>query len=264
MSVTPTRQEAGSYIERCSVCGHTGALHHHGNSIRETYRCGNCDASLRYREQARLILEHFSTDHSGYLAELAKKPAFRRLRIYEPGLIGPFRKTLLELPGYRHSFLWEGVEPGKYRQGVQCQDLTKLTFEDNSFDLVLSSDIFEHVRKPFAGFREVDRVLKPGGFHIFSIPVERPMPARTVYRVDTSGPDDVPLLPERYHGAPGRSRSLVYTDFGDDMAATLAADGIELKIESPSSAEAPSSVCFRMLSFYWRKVAPPPRSRGPR
>ena len=174
MSNTSARDEASSYIERCTVCGHTGALHRQGRSIRETYRCGNCDASLRYREQARLILEHFSRENSRCLAELANEAKFQKLRIYEPGLIGPFRKIFSKLPGYRNSFFRDDVEPGEFQDSIQCQDLTRLTYKDNTFDLVLSSDIFEHVKKPFAGFKEIDRVLKPGGFHIFSIPPVTP------------------------------------------------------------------------------------------
>ena len=253
MSITMAQDEADSYIERCTVCGHTGALHRHGRSIRETYRCANCDASLRYREQARLILRHFSKENCKYLAELADEREFKKLRIYEPGLIGPFREIFQGLPGYQDSFFWDGVEPGELHNGVQCQNLTKLTYKKNTFDLVLSSDIFEHVRTPFAGFKEVDRVLKPGGFHIFSIPLLRPMPATTVFRVDTSGQQDVPVLPERYHGAPMGGKSLVYTDFGKDMTAIMAADSIELKIESPVSAATPAFVTDRMLSFHWQK-----------
>ena len=253
------KAKASSYIERCTVCGHIGELHRHGKSIRETYRCANCDASLRYREQAGLILKHFSRQNSGCIAELAGERRFRRLRIYEPGLIGPFRKILRELPGYRASYFWDSVEPGAFRDGVQCQDLMRLTFNDNTFDLVLSSDIFEHVRKPFMGFKEIDRVLKPGGFHIFSIPMEHPMPDKTMYRVDTSGHEDVPLLPERYHGAPIGGRSLVYTDFGADMAEMLEPEGIELTFERPSSATAPAEVAERMFSFYWQKRMPAAR-----
>ena len=89
---------------------------------------------------------------------------------------------------------------------------------------MLSSDIFEHVRKPFVGFKEVNRVLKPGGFHIFSIPLERPMPSTTVFRVDTSGPEDVFVLPEHYHSAP--VGSLVYIDFGEDPWSKAAEESI--------------------------------------
>ena len=241
------------YTDSCTVCGHTGYLRREERSIRETYRCGGCGASLRYREQARLILDHFSREDSRHLADLVNEAEFQELKIYEPGLIGPFRKLLNKLPGYCDSYFWEDVPPGEFREDVQCQDLMNLTYGDNSFDLVLSSDIFEHVRKPFAGFQEVNRVLKPGGFHIFSIPSDHPMPSETVCRVDTSGPEDVFILPRHYHGAPMGGKSLVYTDFGEDMVKIMAGDGIDLKMESPPSQIAPAAITDRMLSFNWRK-----------
>ena len=241
------------YTDSCTVCGHAGYLRREERSIRETYRCGGCGASLRYREQARLILNHFSREGSERLADLAAESEFQNLKIYEPGLIGPFRKFFQKLPHYHTSYFWDDVEPGEYREGVQCQDLMHLTYEDDSFDLVLSSDIFEHVRKPFVGFQEVNRVLKPGGFHIFSIPFDYPMPVETVYRVDTSGPEDEFVLPRHYHSAPMGGKSLVYTDFGEDMTRIMTADGIDLKMESPSPGTAPATITEQMLSFYWKK-----------
>ena len=242
-----------AYTDSCAVCGHTGYLRREGRSIRETYRCGNCGASLRYREQARLIVDHFSREGSRHLADLVNEAEFQNLKIYEPGLIGPFRKLFQKLPGYSNSYFWEDVTPGEFREDVQCQDLMNLTYGDSSFDLVLSSDIFEHVRKPFTGFREVNRVLKPGGFHIFSIPSDYPIPSETVFRVDTSGPEDVFVLPRHYHSAPGGGKSLVYTDFGEDMVEIMAGDGIDLRMESPSSEHAPDVITNQMLSFYWKK-----------
>ena len=242
------------YADSCTVCGHTGYLRREEQSIRETYRCGGCGASLRYREQARLILNHFSREGSERLADLAAESEFQNLKIYEPGLIGPFRKFFQKLPHYHTSYFWDDVVPGESREGVQCQDLMHLTYEDDSFDLVLSSDIFEHVRKPFIGFKEVNRVLKPGGFHIFSIPLQCPMRSTTVFRVDTSGPEDVFVLPKHYHSAPKGGKSLVYTDFGEDMTRIMVADGIDLKMESPSPGTAPATITEQMLSYYWKKL----------
>ena len=241
------------YTDCCTVCGHTGYLRREEKSIRETYRCGGCGASLRYREQARLILNHFSREGSERLADIANEAEFQNLRIYEPGLIGPFRKFFQKLPHYHTSYFWNDVEPGESREGVQCQDLMNLTYEDDSFDLVLSSDIFEHVRKPFVGFKEVNRVLKPGGFHIFSIPLQCPMRPTTVYRVDTNGPEDVFVLPKHYHSAPMGGKSLVYTDFGEDMVEIIAADGIHLSMEPPCPDITPDFIIDRMLTFYWKK-----------
>ena len=247
------------YSGYCTVCGTRGLFVHNPaiRSIRENFTCKSCKASLRYREQARLVVSHFPGDGAKCLAELARETGFRRAGIYEPGLIGPFRKYLRDLDGYRNSFFESDVSPGEIRSDTECQDLMKLTYADNSFDLVLSSDIFEHVRKPFVGFKEVDRVLKPEGFHIFSIPLQWPMRRRTVSRVDTSGPKDEYVLPAHYHGARGGSKSLVYTDFGADMVDRMAEDGIDLHMERPPGDETPSFVANRMLSFYWRKAQLP-------
>ena len=272
------------YTDRCSLCGHTGYLRRAERSIRETYRCEVCKASLRYREQARVVVECFghlhrdsppprasrlgisrlrrtnppTAEHALCLADLVEEPAFRNLRIYEPGLIGPFRKLLAPC-SYVSSWFWDGGQAGECQQGVPFQDLMNLTFEDNSFDLVLTSDILEHVRKPFAAFTEIERVLKVGGYHIFSIPPTRPMPAATVFRVGTDGPTDVHILPARYHGAPNGGRSLVYTDFGADLRDRLAVHGIDLKLASPPASTAPAGLAERMLTFYWRKSTRPQR-----
>ena len=79
------------------------------------------------------------------------------------------------------------------------------------------------------------------------------MPSKTVFRVDTSGPEDVPVLPKHYHSAPKGGKSLVYADFGEDMIEIMAADGIDLKVESPCPRKSPAHVTDRMLSFYWKK-----------
>ena len=251
--LTVTGFSKDGYTDSCKVCGHTGYLRREEQSIRETYLCGNCGASLRYREQARVILNHFSRKDSGCLSDLVDEAEFRNLRIYEPGLIGPFRKYFQKIPGYHSSYFWEEVTPGESRNGIQCQDLMNLTYADNTFDLVLSSDIFEHVRKPFVGFKEINRVLKPGGFHIFSIPTAYPLPPETVYRVDTTGTEDVYVLPKHYHGAPMGGKSLVYTDFGGDIIELMAADGIDLKMEPPCPGRVPTFITERMLTFCWKK-----------
>ncbi len=52
------------------------------------------------------------------------------------------------------------------RQGDVC----KLDFKDNSFDVVLASEVFEHLESDTRGIKEVYRVLKPGGLLLVSVP----------------------------------------------------------------------------------------------
>lgn len=46
----------------------------------------------------------------------------------------------------------------------------KLPFDDNSMDLVISMQVFEHLENPFHFEKECRRVLKPGGLLIMSYP----------------------------------------------------------------------------------------------
>jgi SAM-dependent methyltransferase len=47
---------------------------------------------------------------------------------------------------------------------------TELVFDDNSFDTVFSTQVLEHISDHQKVFSEVNRVMKPGGYFIFSLP----------------------------------------------------------------------------------------------
>lgn len=54
------------------------------------------------------------------------------------------------------------------RVSYERQDAARMAFDDGSFDLVYSSAVMEHVHDPAGAFREMARVVKPGGI-VFSI-----------------------------------------------------------------------------------------------
>lgn len=49
-------------------------------------------------------------------------------------------------------------------------DAQKMAFEGNKFDLAVSNQVLEHLEKPELCLREVIRVLKPGGYALFTTP----------------------------------------------------------------------------------------------
>jgi SAM-dependent methyltransferase len=215
--------------------------------MREGYSCPACDGSLRYQAQAQTLVRSLSRDGASSVAELAAEERFRSLAIYEPGTLGPFRDLLGPLPDYTTSAYWPDVDEGDDRDGLRCENLMHLTFDDGRFDLVITSDIFEHVRKPFDGFGEIRRVLRPGGIHVFSVPVAHPFPERSVARVDTSTDEDVMVLEPRFHNG-----HLVYTDFGRDLLGRLG------EIGTPTETvrfDSPDPVLRRVITFRSRRTS---------
>lgn len=48
--------------------------------------------------------------------------------------------------------------------------ITDLPYSDDSFDLVISDNVMEHIEEPELVFKEIYRVLKPGGMFLFKTP----------------------------------------------------------------------------------------------
>lgn len=94
--------------------------------------------------------------------------------------------------------------------GHRSENLEKLTFEDASFDLFLTSDVMEHVFDPIAAFREIGRVLKPGGAHVFVVPLDNgPIPSERCAELRDGQivhlavrPHPMLMPPPIYHGDP--------------------------------------------------------------
>ena len=224
--------EENTYTGHCSICGYFGEFKKNNPSFREGYLCPSCRASLRYRGQASAILKTYAINQHLNLFDLSKTREFSQLSIYEPGVIGPFRTLFSDFKNYKNSFYWEDIECGKSKNDIECQSLEELTFDDDQFDLILSSDIMEHVRKPWVAFSDIFRVLKPGGYHIFSIPVHPPLPTKTQYRVDTTTNEDIHIQKPHYHGNGAGGKSLVYTDFGADITEHLSRIGYEVSLDT--------------------------------
>ncbi|MEN3234200.1 class I SAM-dependent methyltransferase [Methylobacterium ajmalii] len=62
------------------------------------------------------------------------------------------------------STIWKDMATNPDRIVCESQDITSLTYEDNSFDIVICTSVIEHIRdKDQAGMAEIVRICKPGG-----------------------------------------------------------------------------------------------------
>ena len=71
------------------------------------------------------------------------------------------------------------------KDGQRSENLEALTFPDESFDLIIPQDVFEHVLRPAKAFAEIARTLKPGGVHVYTVPYYRG--EKTVVRAVPNG-----------------------------------------------------------------------------
>ena len=111
----------------------------------------------------------------------------------------------------------------KNSSGILHQDATKLSFSNDSFKIILSFDVFEHIPNFKKAFEESLRVLKNGGRLIFTVPfILRENKTLIRARIKPNG-DIEHLCEPEYHGDPMASSDgiLCFQHFGWDLIGLL-------------------------------------------
>jgi SAM-dependent methyltransferase len=237
-------------LERCSVCGRAGLMLYRRRVIprrlvelwglsprlaeslarKESSDCCRCGAKLRCRRLARTLIELYPTGSPvSSLAEWVSRSSTQALRVAEINRIDGVHEQLLRLPQFSSSDFVPGAPAGSMVAGIRCEDLTCLSYADESFDVVLTSETLEHVPDLDRALAEIMRVLVPGGRHIFTIPV---LPdtthtfSRSVIHSDGSIEDRAPRIchPGGDVGYP------VFTEFGKDLREVMERAGFEFEV----------------------------------
>jgi SAM-dependent methyltransferase len=99
--------------------------------------------------------------------------------------------------------------------GYRSEDICRLSFSAEQFDLVVHSETLEHVSDYRRALEEVHRVLRPGGYQAYTIPLlhQRNTRQRIARFQDDGAPEH--LLPPSYHGNEGEYP--VVWEFGIDF-----------------------------------------------
>jgi SAM-dependent methyltransferase len=189
-------------------------------------RCLRCGASPVHRSLAQVLLRHVDRLRDRDTCELSARgpwAAYLRTRSRKAALSEYFA----DLPA------------GTTRNGVRCEDVQKLSYADASFDLVTHTEVLEHVPDDRRAFAEMRRVLRPGGWMLFTVPLYG---AATIERARLCNGAVEHLLPPVYHGDPARGGDpiLAYRDYGDDIVSRLRDAGFaEAWIEPADAPAAP-------------------------
>lgn len=189
----------------CPVCGETATFSSKECWLRDHLFCSTCGSLPRAR--------HFLTTLEAVV------PDWRTRALYE---IAPDSGAIARKSAdYVFSHYFPGTSE-RYVNGTRNENVECLSFPDAVFDVVLCSDVLEHVFRPSHAVRELYRVVKPGGKVLLSTPVFSHL-SESVRRACLLPDGSVRhLLPPVRHGNPvSPEGSLVTFDFGGDFERLL-------------------------------------------
>jgi SAM-dependent methyltransferase len=152
-------------------------------------------------------------------------PDWASMSVHEcsPEWRGVSNKLRACAPGYSFSYFDPNAPLGgpHFVNGAVNQNIEKMTFEDGSFDLFVAQDVFEHIFRPDLAIRQIDRVLKPGGCCIMTVPMVRGSKPSERRATLVEG-EITHIKPPAYHGDPVNAEgTLVTLDWGFDACAYL-------------------------------------------
>ena len=207
---------------------------------REGLKCGCCRASLRSRHLAHGILaasRDIARAEASSLKDLCSDTRFKALSVAEINAAGNLHRFMAKLPKLRYSE-YESTVPE-----VPSEDLMALSYHNSSFDIVITSDTLEHVPDVHIALGEIYRVLKPGGMHVFTVPVVWNR-QETRKRASLNERQIVHHLPPSYHGNASKSAAdrLVFYEFGSDFVNICTRNGFDVRLLTDS--ENPALVTF--------------------
>lgn len=196
---------------------------------KESSICTACGAKLRGRRLARVVLDLYPVGNppapAGSLARWVERPEARSLHVAEINRIDGIHDVLTHLDHFETS----DYQPDPPAEGVRSEDLTRLSYPDASFDLMLTSETLEHVPDLDAALEEIRRVLRPGGRHVFTVPV-LPGTVQTFPRAILSPDGRITDLAPRICHPGGDWGYPVFTELGTDLPDRLRLLGFEVQV----------------------------------
>ena len=226
----------------CNICGNFSKPYfnfpdlnlrrsHKIKDIRETLECTKCGSTLRHRALIFELLKLISKKSKRQIncVKDIKEADLRDIKILDTDAFSPAALILKKFRNYVvTSFIPRLPLNIEISQNYFNMDLEKIGFEQSTFDIILTSDVMEHVRNVNLAHSEIARILKSGGSYIFTIPYDEYCDTHDIL-VDTSSENNIYIVPPQFHGDPLTGGILAYRVFGNQIFEDL--EFLQLKTE---------------------------------
>jgi SAM-dependent methyltransferase len=147
----------------CPICNsHFAEFAPSGLVVRKNAQCYYCGSLERHR----LLWKYFNDRTNLFDGE------YKRLLHFAPE--GIFYNMLSKAEKIK--YVPCDLFPEKYtylnaKIKITCADITKIPFEDSSFDIVICIHVLEHIPDDRLAMSELHRVMKKGGWAILQVPI---------------------------------------------------------------------------------------------
>ena len=209
------KQESYGYYGNCIVCNssqsfvvdYVGAEIRDGKKSpnwRERLVCPNCRCNNRQRFMVHKVFDNYKLGQKILMYEQVS-PVYKMVS-----------RDVSAVEGFE--YLGMGYRGGCVYNGVLNENICKLSYDNETFDLLVANDVFEHVDNYVRAFKEAYRVLRPGGKLLFTVPFNANSRETIKYAEDRE--DGIVYHKEAlYHNSPIENMDalLVYQIFGWDM-----------------------------------------------
>lgn len=212
----------------CLVCASLTTFRISSENVREDVVCVSCGSFNRQRQLLAVLLKALT----GVIPQEGVGALPRDLRLWTLESSRALHAALARHLGeglIGSEFLDPALSSGAVRDGVLHVDVRRTHFPDASLDVILSSDVLEHVPRYREALEETARVLRPGGWHVFTAPFDLGRQRTEIRAVLEDDGAVRHLLPPAFHGDPVRPDEgvLVYQVFGNDLLADLEEVGFD-------------------------------------
>jgi SAM-dependent methyltransferase len=231
----------------CCICGYEGSMAYdfpdvrlrkaHGiGLLRETMRCKTCGATMRDRQLATALLQIIAERLGQTESDLRayRQNPLATLRILDTDSFSAISRILRGLAGYVHSQFLPGRPNGEViADGSVNVNLESIPFPVANFDVILTSDVMEHVANDARAHQEIFRCLAPNGTYLFTVPYDPCIVGHRQLTQRTGQALRYFILEKHIHGDPHSGSGIIaHRIYGRQLLDDLSALGFDVSFES--------------------------------